>query len=103
MDPAIVLDHSFTLFYYRDGTLPADLSVKTVMDTWTLQTGFPTLTVNRNYADNTAKLSQVNFKSIIPILDFNSKTDLLREGGNPERNHVLQHLRSKTALKVAWR
>jgi len=43
---------------HRDRTLMADLTVKQVMDTWTLQTGFPLLTVKRNYESGTAKISQ---------------------------------------------
>jgi len=31
------------------------------MDTWTLQTGFPVVTVNRDYDNNAAAISQVNF------------------------------------------
>jgi aminopeptidase N len=46
---------------HRDGTLRSDLTVKQVMDTWTLQTGFPLLTVNRNYEAGTAKISQERF------------------------------------------
>ena len=46
---------------HKDGSLPQDLSVKNIMDTWTLQMGFPVVTVNRNYADNTAKLTQDRF------------------------------------------
>jgi hypothetical protein len=43
----------------RDGTLPPAMSVKEVMDSWTLQTGFPVITVNRNYQDGTAIITQV--------------------------------------------
>ena len=46
---------------HRDGTMSRDLTVKTVMDTWTLQMGFPLVTVNRNYDDNTATVSQSRF------------------------------------------
>merc|ERR1711970_1556377 len=31
---------------HKDGTLPVSMDVKTIMDTWTLQSGFPVLTVN---------------------------------------------------------
>merc|ERR1719474_1130679 len=37
------------------------MTVKSVMDTWTLQTGFPLLTVQRNYDDQSATLSQERF------------------------------------------
>ena len=34
------------------------MDVKTIMDTWTLQMGFPVVTVRRNYQENTATISQ---------------------------------------------
>ena len=33
---------------HEDETLPADMSVKTVMDTWTLQMGYPYVSFQRN-------------------------------------------------------
>ena len=46
---------------HRDGTLPNDLTVKIIMDTWTLQMGFPVVNVHRNYNDNSATVSQERF------------------------------------------
>ena len=46
---------------HLDGTLPNDLTVKIIMDTWTLQMGFPVVTVNRNYNDNSATVTQERF------------------------------------------
>ena len=46
---------------HRDGSLPKDLTVKKIMDTWTLQMGFPVITVERNYGNNQAKLTQDRF------------------------------------------
>ena len=46
---------------HQDGTLAKDMDVKSIMDTWTLQMGFPVLTVVRNYQENTAKISQQRF------------------------------------------
>ena len=46
---------------HKDGTLDRDMDVKTIMDTWTLQMGFPLVTINRNYQDNTATVSQTRF------------------------------------------
>ena len=41
--------HSYkNLQAHRDGTLNMDMDVKTVMDTWTLQMGFPVITVTRS-------------------------------------------------------
>jgi len=34
---------------HRDNVLPRDLTVKKIMDTWTLQMGFPVVTVSRQY------------------------------------------------------
>lgn len=46
---------------HADGTLPQYLTVKTVMDTWTLQMGFPVVTVTRDYESNTATVEQKRF------------------------------------------
>ena len=37
------------------------MDVKTVMDTWTLQMGFPLVTVTRQYGDKTARVEQTRF------------------------------------------
>lgn len=42
----------------KQGDFDADVAV--VMDSWTLQTGFPVLTVARNYKDGTVAFSQVS-------------------------------------------
>ena len=42
----------------NDG-LNLPVPVKTIMDTWTLQMGFPVINITRNYADNSARLTQV--------------------------------------------
>ncbi|CAH0721327.1 unnamed protein product, partial [Brenthis ino] len=46
--------------------LSRNVTVKQVMDTWTKQTGFPLLTVNRDYADNSLTLSQKRYFSLSP-------------------------------------
>ncbi|XP_052132442.1 aminopeptidase N, partial [Frankliniella occidentalis] len=46
---------------HRDRALPADVTVRDVMDTWTLQTGYPVVTVTRNYAAGSARLEQRRF------------------------------------------
>ena len=38
------------------------MDVKTVMDTWTLQSGFPVVRVTRNYEENKATVQQNKFR-----------------------------------------
>ncbi|XP_046393612.1 aminopeptidase N-like [Ischnura elegans] len=45
----------------KDNPLPDGLTVKDVMDTWTLQEGYPVVTVIRNYTDGSARVSQERF------------------------------------------
>lgn len=42
-----------------DGTLPLNLTVKEIMDTWTLQKGYPVISVSVN-EDGTALVKQVD-------------------------------------------
>jgi len=51
--------------------LPTDVTVKQVMDSWTLQDGYPVLNVTRDYNDGSATISQARF-----LLD-NSSSDTL--------------------------
>lgn len=44
---------------HKDNKLSKDVTVKDIMDTWTLQMGFPVVNVQRNYETNTATVSQV--------------------------------------------
>ena len=53
--------HYLTLQAHDDGTLAKDITAKMVMDTWTLQMGFPVVTVTRNYDDGTASVRQVSY------------------------------------------
>lgn len=46
---------------HKDNILGQDVTVKQIMDTWTLQTGFPVVTVNRDYDKNTAVVTQERF------------------------------------------
>ncbi|XP_063912519.1 aminopeptidase N-like isoform X2 [Zophobas morio] len=46
---------------HKNDALPKNLTVKTVMDTWTVQTGYPVITVTRNYNKSTATITQQRF------------------------------------------
>merc|ERR1719367_1644264 len=46
---------------HADKTLPEDVTVKQIMDTWTLQMGFPVVTATRDYDGKSAKLTQERF------------------------------------------
>ncbi|KAK3857882.1 hypothetical protein Pcinc_035893 [Petrolisthes cinctipes] len=49
-----------TLAAHRDGILPTNLTVKTIMDTWTLQMGYPVITVQRNNDGDSVTVTQRN-------------------------------------------
>eukprot|EP00102_Acyrthosiphon_pisum_P019671 XP_016656881.1 PREDICTED: aminopeptidase N isoform X2 [Acyrthosiphon pisum] len=55
---------SLTEEAHRQGTLDKNLTVKQIMDTWTLQTGYPVLNVIRDYSAGTVTLSQERYLSI---------------------------------------
>lgn len=44
-----------------DGVFQEDMSVKEIMDTWTLQMGFPVVTATRSYENGTVVLTQERF------------------------------------------
>lgn len=48
---------------HEDGTLPQDMTMKEVMDSWTLQAGYPVITVNRSEDGTSAIISQERFWS----------------------------------------
>ena len=49
-------------------------TIKNIMDTWTLQMGYPVISVKRNYGSNTALVSQVFIFSSI-ILEYLHKNN----------------------------
>ncbi|EDW98315.1 aminopeptidase N [Drosophila yakuba] len=52
---------SLTQAAHKAGSMPTDYDIKTIMDSWTLQTGYPVINVTRNYTARTAKLSQERY------------------------------------------
>lgn len=46
---------------HRNEVLEKDVTVKQIMDTWTLQTGYPIVNVTRNYENNSAIVTQYRF------------------------------------------
>lgn len=44
---------------HSTGILEENISVKMIMDSWTLQTGYPLVTVRRDYKRNTVTVTQV--------------------------------------------
>lgn len=56
---------SLTEEAHKRDTLPKTITVNQIMDSWTVQTGYPIITVNRNYEKGTADITQVRFLSDI--------------------------------------
>ncbi|XP_016983795.1 aminopeptidase N-like [Drosophila rhopaloa] len=52
---------SLTQAAHKTGALAKNFDIKTIMDSWTLQTGYPVITVTRDYTERTAKLSQERY------------------------------------------
>lgn len=52
---------ALTLEAQKSGVFDDKMSVKEIMDTWTLQTGFPYITVTRNYENNEIHFEQRRF------------------------------------------
>ncbi|KAK4304350.1 hypothetical protein Pmani_023699 [Petrolisthes manimaculis] len=46
---------------HEDGTLPRDVTIKTIMDTWTLQMGYPVIKVTRSNQGTSANVTQDRF------------------------------------------
>lgn len=46
---------------HKDKVLDTSITIKKIMDTWTLQTGFPVVTVTRNYDNGEVTLTQERF------------------------------------------
>lgn len=48
---------------YSNQVLPLEISVKEIMDNWTLQVGYPIIDVRRDYDTNSAYISQMRYLS----------------------------------------
>lgn len=55
--------NSFNEQIKNQNVLPKNLTIKDVMDSWTLTPGFPIVTVERHYESRTASLNQVRYLS----------------------------------------
>ncbi|KAL6262287.1 hypothetical protein P5V15_007381 [Pogonomyrmex californicus] len=53
--------YALTKQAHQDKVLDPNVTVKEIMDTWTLQTGFPVVTVTRNYKNGSVSLTQERF------------------------------------------
>ncbi len=60
--------HALTVQSHLDDTLAKTLTVKQIMDTWTLQKGYPVVQVNRDIEGNKLIITQKWF-----LLNFQSK------------------------------
>lgn len=60
---------SLTEEAHRTGVLSKDMSVKEIMDTWTVQTGYPLVTVNRSYDKEVATVTQTRYLAVKPESD----------------------------------
>lgn len=52
---------SLTEQAHKTNALPKNLTVKTIMDSWTVQTGYPVITVHRQEGKESVELKQVNY------------------------------------------
>ncbi|KAG5673914.1 hypothetical protein PVAND_003915 [Polypedilum vanderplanki] len=55
--------HSLTASAHEEQSLPTSISVKDIMDTWTLQVGYPVIDVKRDYDTNSATITQSRYLS----------------------------------------
>lgn len=62
---------------HKDKVLDRDVTVKKIMDTWTLQTGFPLVTVNRDYKKGGATIIQVLLSTLFYIISFFNFTEFI--------------------------
>lgn len=92
--------HTLTLQSHQDGVLDQNVTIKEIMDTWTLQTGFPLVTVTRNYESDSVTFTQKRFL----ISDDNSTNSVLWwipvTYTNPKKVFVSNWLRNEPSLTI---
>ncbi|PSN50099.1 hypothetical protein C0J52_04710, partial [Blattella germanica] len=54
--------NSLTMVAHQQDVLPHNMTIKMIMDTWTLQIGYPVITITRDYPKGTAKITQKRFR-----------------------------------------
>ncbi|XP_044260023.1 aminopeptidase N [Tribolium madens] len=103
--------HSLTLQSHEDKVLDQNVTIKEIMDTWTLQTGFPLVTAHRNYENGSVTFTQERFlitddnksaKSVlwwIPITYTNSKNVVI---SNWMRNEPFLTIYNLNQSKNDW-
>lgn len=58
---------------HRTGALPNSITVKQIMDSWTLKVGYPVITVTRDYANNSIEIVQERY--LLDMLRSRDDTD----------------------------
>ncbi|KAH8382719.1 hypothetical protein KR009_004927, partial [Drosophila setifemur] len=64
---------SFTQAAHNKSALPESYEIKTIMDSWTLQAGYPVINVTRDYSGKNAELSQERYLSRSQMTHFKRK------------------------------
>lgn len=81
----------------KNQILAKNTSIKDIMDTWTLQTGFPLVTLTRNYKNNSLKFAQKQF------LLNNKQNETDDKNNNTNLWYIPISYRTKSgSLKTVW-
>lgn len=71
--------NELTMEAHSSDSLEKEMSVKEIMDTWTLQTGLPYILVTRNYENNKINVEQKRFL----LLEVNSTANVENDEKDP--------------------